>query len=499
MNVGNADSNIQFWTASSNNTTGSERMRITSGGNVGLGTTSPDSLLEMSSADTKFILRSTGATSSASIDFQPAGGASTSNQGKFTIRAGGLASTLGERLEFLNGNMTSLMTIASTGYVGIGTTGPGAKLQVSGNIANASIGTFAQSDTTPSVSGSNVFITANTAEGGVTITDFDDESISQIIVIQCGDANTTINRSNAILLNSANFTCATNSTITLARLNNYWWEVARTTPAGDLAEDFPTYDETLAPGEVVALDPQNPVFVKRASFGESIAGIISQTPALHMAGYDYTKYLNNKQVAVALAGRVPVKVSDENGPVEVGDRLTVSKTKPGYAMRASEAGMTIGIALEASDAKSSDLSSESSLKGEASGEGGKMILTLVNLSYWAPDITSIQSDEMIINDNTVNGSLIFNAVVSMFKDAFNIVFENGLLKVAKIIATKEFCLDDVCITKEQFKTLLEKNGIQSPNDQITETPTPEPQPEAGPPPAETPAPEVTPTSMPELP
>ena len=126
----NADTNLRLYTGFT------ERMRLDSGGNVGIGTTSPDSILEASSGISNFIIRSTTAAASASIDFQPAGGASTSNQNKFTIRAGGLASTLGERLEFLNGNMASLMTIASSGNVGIGTTGPTSKFEVSGNAAS---------------------------------------------------------------------------------------------------------------------------------------------------------------------------------------------------------------------------------------------------------------------------------------------------------------------------------------------------------------------------
>jgi hypothetical protein len=48
---------------------------------------------------------------------------------------------------------------------------------------------------------------------------------------------------------------------------------------------------------------------------------------------------------LALAGRVPVKVTLEGGPIKPGDALTASST-PGRAMRAGEPGATIGVALE---------------------------------------------------------------------------------------------------------------------------------------------------------
>ncbi|MEK7590933.1 MAG: hypothetical protein AAB489_01865, partial [Patescibacteria group bacterium] len=49
---------------------------------------------------------------------------------------------------------------------------------------------------------------------------------------------------------------------------------------------------------------------------------------------------------LALAGRVPVMVSDENGPIRPGDLLTTSST-PGVAMKATKAGPIIGKALSA--------------------------------------------------------------------------------------------------------------------------------------------------------
>jgi hypothetical protein len=51
---------------------------------------------------------------------------------------------------------------------------------------------------------------------------------------------------------------------------------------------------------------------------------------------------------LVLAGRVPLKVTTENGPIVAGDYLT-SSSKPGYAMKATEPGATVGIALEAFD------------------------------------------------------------------------------------------------------------------------------------------------------
>jgi hypothetical protein len=61
---------------------------------------------------------------------------------------------------------------------------------------------------------------------------------------------------------------------------------------------------------------------------------------------DPTLTLNKADgVPVALAGRVPVKVCDENGKVEIGDYLT-SASKAGYAMKATQNCYVLGKALE---------------------------------------------------------------------------------------------------------------------------------------------------------
>lgn len=53
----------------------------------------------------------------------------------------------------------------------------------------------------------------------------------------------------------------------------------------------------------------------------------------------------NGRAPLALAGRVPCKVSAANGPIQAGDLLTVANL-PGHAMRRSGQGPVLGTALQ---------------------------------------------------------------------------------------------------------------------------------------------------------
>jgi len=112
-----------------------EVIGINSSGNVGIGTSNPNSIFDVASSSAKFTLRSTAATASVSMVFQPAGGASTSNQNAFTLRAGGLAGAGGEKFDILNGAGTTLISIASTGNLGIGrAASTSAKVDINGRL-----------------------------------------------------------------------------------------------------------------------------------------------------------------------------------------------------------------------------------------------------------------------------------------------------------------------------------------------------------------------------
>jgi hypothetical protein len=114
----------------------------------------------------------------------------------------------------------------------------------------------------------------------------------------------------------------------------------------DLAEFIQT-SEALEPGDLVEFDPEHPKKYRksRSAYSQTIAGIISTKPGLLMALSPVSP-----RAALALAGRVPVKATTENGPISPGD-LLVSSSKPGYAMRCADLkrceGAIVGKALEA--------------------------------------------------------------------------------------------------------------------------------------------------------
>jgi len=99
--------------------------------------------------------------------------------------------------------------------------------------------------------------------------------------------------------------------------------------AADIAE-WVTVSERVEPGDVLALDPDHPLGYCRTSTACSlrVAGVVSSAPGLTLA-LDEEAVLG--RAILALAGIVPVKVTDEGGPIAAGDLLITSST-PGHAM-----------------------------------------------------------------------------------------------------------------------------------------------------------------------
>ncbi len=109
----------------------------------------------------------------------------------------------------------------------------------------------------------------------------------------------------------------------------------------DLAESYTASEAGLEAGDVVASDQKLNASVRRSdkAYDPYAFGVVSTKPGFLLSSDDQTG-----TVPVALTGRVPVKFSAENGPVQPGDALTAANI-PGYAMKATADGPMIGRAL----------------------------------------------------------------------------------------------------------------------------------------------------------
>jgi hypothetical protein len=188
----------------------------------------------------------------------------------------------------------------------------------------------------------------------------------------------------------------------------------------DLAEAYYTNDGSIRPGDIVEVDGSLKAGVKKTQgvYSSKAMGIISTRPGhiLSEAG-DF----DGSPVMLALSGRVPVRVSMENGPIEPGDYLTSSST-PGVAMKATQPGQMIGKALEAYD------SSNTSSYGT--------VLTFANLA-WANPATGATGNNDI---QATNGSFANLNVTG------EITTQN--LTVAGTTKTKNLVVGDMALTKD---------------------------------------------------
>lgn len=136
---------------------------------------------------------------------------------------------------------------------------------------------------------------------------------------------------------------STASGSTIVRRGSYM--VAYKLSGADLAEAYYTKDNSIAPGDVVSLDPNSAAGVIKSTKGydTTALGVISTQPG-HVLSDPNAGNATGRPALVALSGRIPVKVTNDNGAIRAGDFLTTSST-PGVAMKATRPGQVIGRAL----------------------------------------------------------------------------------------------------------------------------------------------------------
>jgi len=133
--------------------------------------------------------------------------------------------------------------------------------------------------------------------------------------------------------------------------------------AFDIAEGFPA-SQQLEKGDVVVIVSEGTLGHTTTPYDTRVAGIVTTTPNIvfnfdgegngfsSMGGLPENYTIPDDYAPITIAGRVPVKVTTDNGPIQIGDLLTTSP-KAGYAMRCDDKikciGATVGKALEPLD------------------------------------------------------------------------------------------------------------------------------------------------------
>jgi hypothetical protein len=244
----------------------------------------------------------------------------------------------------------------------------------------------------------------------------------------------------------------------------------------DIAERYPA-SEVVEAAEIVAIDTATTAtaMVKRADQGDTLLGIVSTKAAIAFSGGSLTlgpeREATSSAPLVALAGRVPVKVTGE--AIAKGDAITISNL-PGIGRKATSTDtQTVGIALEAWDPPPAGGETEvgkvlvfvhtayTKLDTNISGGTIATIDGIEDSSYWSMQeatgkikyIAPIDMNEFSIT----NVSAIRQAAGKWSLD------ENGLLVVKEVvtetITTDTLCFDDVCLTKNEVESLLQNAGV----------------------------------------
>ena len=430
-------------------TASTERMRIDSAGNVGIGTTGPLGLLQVSDTTSAGPASSGNATGKLivgkTVDTVLAIGSVASDYAWLQSQAADSAGAFYDiALNPLGGN------------VGIGTTGPAGLLEVAKSAANtsSSFGTYSTTDTdqpylflrksASATLGSSIA----TADGeGIGTIEWDAPNsgdawrgIAVITVTQDGPNNAT--RPPASMTFSVSNGSSVANVMTIA--SSSYVGIGDPTPdyGLDVVADINSDDCFREAGTQVAGTCASDLSLKQniMTLENSLDKILQLRPVTFewregIDQYDGIRYIPGTQiglVAQEVEGVFPEWVSEKHGFKAISYNLELQ--------------MRLIKSIQELDARYASLS----LTAEE-------LMAKVASQNYESGITN--------QGNTYNISTIASGLMVWFKDTLHIVFEDGLLKVAQIftdkLVAKEICVEDICVDKTKLKALLEKNGIEA--------------------------------------
>jgi hypothetical protein len=335
-------------------------------GNVGIGTLSPGAKLDVEGVNNQIGLdisgnsggyagsdinvtrtsSETGVGNAPNIQFNDTG------SGSYNIIQGS-SSGLQFISDYASSGWIERMRIASSGYIGIGTTNPWSPLDVRNTSTPKTSGLYALLASFYSNDPINPFGLSMTFNGAANLA-------NRVVSLQTQDANLANGGSLSLQPAGGNvgigtiaprYPLSVNGVIqsTLGGVmfpdgttqNTAWTGVLC---GGDYAESVGVSGERnrYEPGEVLVIDLDNPDGFAKSThpYSTVIAGIYSTKPGVvgrKSADPDKAK----TEIPMAMVGIVPTKVSAENGPIKRGDLLVTSATL-GHAMKGTDRSQMLG-------------------------------------------------------------------------------------------------------------------------------------------------------------
>jgi len=284
-------------------------------GNVGIGTTSPATKLDVSTSvaggaiNFPLIIanRNTVADARAGLLFQV--NALSTKYGAAIYAANDGVTGAGHTVfgTFVNDAFTERMRINASGNVGIGTTAPEGLLDLKGsNIPYIGQLRISASD----YAQITFYDSANLAPNGANRRSY--------IFHDIGGGSFNIGSTGNIILRPATEVTVNGNLAATGTINAKYQDMAEWVPSS----------ERLTAGTVVVLDAakSNQVVSSTSAYDTRVAGVISSQPGITLGEKSEHKVL------VATTGRVKVKVDASRGPIAIGD-LLVTSDLPGVAMR----------------------------------------------------------------------------------------------------------------------------------------------------------------------
>jgi|GEM_PF-994826 len=340
------------WADISFMTNGTTRMFLESAGNLGIGTTSPTNLLELSSASPKtYFNRQSSSSGLSGIYWRST---EDSFEGAFVRNNanGGF-----ELYSNISGSTPRLM-VTDEGLVGIGTSTPNEVLHVANRIRVGEDPSYSTvyGELIHEGGGTGFVINANAGGGGWADLHFQTNGTTKMFLEAGGNVGIGTTAPASRLDVQGNVTIRDIST----------GDIALELGKGlDYAEGFEVTDEKfIEPGTVLCVDPENPGKLKISDqpYDRRVAGIVAGANGL---GSGVRLGTRDFDCDVALAGRVYCNTIALDEDIIPGEMLTTSGL-PGYAMKATDQGKARGAILG------------KAMEGLKKGEKGQ-ILVLVTL------------------------------------------------------------------------------------------------------------------------